>query len=134
MGQTEKMEICVGTAGRPVSLTWVILDMPWWLVSQWQSAAFTSSGWKDEVMNCTVLSPSAPPTCRHPRQKTRNLGTRYSGQLPYLLVCNLLGDGQPVHRVEIGVDLVEEVEWSRVTLLDGKDDGQGHNSLLPPRQ
>jgi len=34
----------ISDAKYSLHLTWVILDMPWWLVSQWQSAAFTSSG------------------------------------------------------------------------------------------
>ena len=42
-----------------------------------------------------------------------------------------VGDGLPVHRVEGRVDLVEEVERRRVALLDGEDEGERHQRLLP---
>ena len=42
-------------------------------------------------------------------------------------VCDCL----PVHRVEGGVDLVEEVERRGVALLDGEDQRQRHKRLLP---
>ena len=45
-------------------------------------------------------------------------------------VCDCL----PVHRVEGGVDLVEEVERRRVALLDGEDQRQRHKRLLPARE
>ena len=42
-----------------------------------------------------------------------------------------VGYSFPVHRVEGGVDLVEEVERRRVALLDGEDQRQRHKRLLP---
>ena len=36
-----------------------------------------------------------------------------------------LGDGCAVLGVEVCVDFVEEVEWRRITLLDGEDEGKG---------
>lgn len=52
-------------------------------------------------------------------------------ELAAAVVCALgqglehVGDGGAVLGVEIGVDLVEEVERSRVALLDGEDESEG---------
>ena len=43
-------------------------------------------------------------------------------------------DGCSVLRIQSGVDLVEEVERSRITSLDGKDQCQCHHCHLSPGQ
>jgi hypothetical protein len=40
-----------------------------------------------------------------------------------------LCDGCAVLGIEVGVDFVEEVEWGRVALLDGEDEGKGAQTL-----
>lgn len=40
-------------------------------------------------------------------------------------VAQVVRDRSAVLRIEVGVDLVEEVEGRGVALLDGKDEGEG---------
>ena len=42
--------------------------------------------------------------------------------------------GGAVLRVERGIDLIKQVEGRRVAALDGKDERQGHQRLLPAAQ
>ena len=41
---------------------------------------------------------------------------------------------RPVLGVQIRVDLVEQVEWRRITLLDGEYRRERHERLLPTRE
>ena len=52
---------------------------------------------------------------------------------PYLFAYQV-GDGGSELRVQGGVHLVEEIEGSRVTSLDGEDEGESHHGLLTSRE
>ena len=60
---------------------------------------------------------------------------RRADELPLLAdVPEQVGDGGPVLRVEVCVDLVEEVEGRGVAALDGEDEGERAERLLPARE
>lgn len=46
----------------------------------------------------------------------------------------LTSHSMPVLRVKGLVNLVKQVKRGRVTLLDGKDESEGHQRLLPSRE
>lgn len=50
------------------------------------------------------------------------------------LLAEQFGNGCAVCRVQGGVDFVKQVKGRRVAALDGKDEGQGHQGLLPPAE
>jgi hypothetical protein len=46
----------------------------------------------------------------------------------------LTRDSCAVNRVEVGIDFIKEIERSWIALLDGKDEGKSHQSLLSTRK
>lgn len=54
--------------------------------------------------------------------------------VPDLLRRDLFGHGQSVHGIEVCVDLVKEVKRRWVALLNGENDCEGYDGLLPPRE
>lgn len=50
------------------------------------------------------------------------------------VLLNHLRNGATVLTVQIGIDLVKEIEWSRVAVLDSKDEGKGAERLLTTAQ
>ena len=55
---------------------------------------------------------------------------RLSSSLQHQPTCNSL----PVLRIQSLVDLIKEVEWCRIALLDGEDEGQCDEGLLTAGQ
>ena len=102
-----------------------MLEVPLKLTPKNLSAVSRSSGLKVVARNWAVEA------CREGGE----IGMRKLKLKHHLyLLADQVGDGGSELGVQGGVHLVEEIEGSGITSLDGEDEGEGHDGLLTTRE